>query len=135
MANYYNPYQFNPYAVNVPQYQPQQQTIQQGGFVPVSNEKEAFEYPVAQGTSVTFIDGNNQKMYIKTRGFSPMEKPSFRKYNLVEVTDGNIQTKQEQPTNLTQYVEKVEFDALKDEFEAFKSEFSKPKKKEVKKDE
>jgi hypothetical protein len=132
MANYnaYNNPMFNPYAVNIPQYQQpiqqmQQPIIQQGGFIPVSSEKEAMEYLVAQGTSVTFIDGKNQKMYVKTRGFSPVEQPSFKRYNFVEITDGELTPENEKPNNSIEYAEKSEIEALKGEIEHIKNNIKK----------
>jgi hypothetical protein len=131
MANYYNPYQnnpmYNPYLMQQYQQpiQQQQPTIQQGGFIPVSSEKEAVDYLVAQGTSVTFIDGKNQKMYVKTRGFSPVEQPSFKRYNLVEITESEITPEKEQTSNSIEYAEKGEIEALKGEIQHIKDDIKK----------
>jgi len=132
MANYYNPYQnnpmYNPYFNNMQYQQPMQQqqpTIQQGGFIPVSSEKEAAEYLVAQGTSVTFIDGNNKRMYVKTRGFSPVEQPSFKRYELVELTDGETTQETKKETPIIEYAEKGEIKALRGEIEHIKEELKK----------
>lgn len=132
MANYYNPYQnnpmYNPY-YNIPQYQQnvqqQQPTIQQGGFIPVSSEKEAMDYLVAQGTSVTFIDGKNQKMYVKTRGFSPVEQPSFDEYDIIKVVKGDITPKTEKATPIKEYAEKCEIERINGELERIKKELKK----------
>lgn len=136
MANYY-PYgngMYNNYMANIPQYQqqpiqqPQQQTIQQGGYVPVSSEKEAMDYLVAQGTSVTFIDWTNLKAYLKTRGFSPVEQPIFKRYNLVEETENEIK---EEPNKEVEYAQKADLAALQGEFNKLKEQIqklSKPKK-------
>jgi len=122
---YYNPYGNGMYN-NYPQYQqPQQQTIQQGGYVLVSSEKEAMDYLVAQGTSVTFIDWTNLKVYLKTRGFSPLEQPIFKSYNLVEKTDNDT------PTVEVEYAQKEDLTALQGEFNKLKEQIqklSKPKK-------
>lgn len=132
MANYnaYNNQMFNPYVMNVPQYQQQiqqmqQPIIQQGGFIPVSSEKEAVDYLVAQGTSVTFIDGKNQKMYVKTRGFSPVEQPSFKRYNLVEITESELTPENEKPSNSIEYAEKSEIEAIKGEIKRINGEIKK----------
>lgn len=120
MANYYNPYQnqmYNPYFNNV-----QPQTIQQGGFVPVSSEKEAMDYLVAQGTSVTFIDGKNKKMYIKERGFSPVEQPVFKRYDLVEIVDDEIERESEKESSFKGFVKKDEIEALKHKIEYIESQ-------------
>lgn len=135
MANYYNPYQnqiYNPYYNNMQYQQPIQQvqqlvqpTIQQGGYIPVSSEKEAVDYLVAQGTSVTFIDGKNQKMYVKTRGFSPVEQPSFKRYNLVEITESEITPETEKASNSIECAEKGEIEAIKGEIQHIKKELKK----------
>lgn len=65
--------------------QPQQtQQIQNGGFVAIKNEKEAYEYPVAPGTSVTFIDEPRKHLYIKTVGLNMFDKFEFRKFLITE---------------------------------------------------
>lgn len=79
MPNYYNPYQMYQQQV---QYQPQQ--IQNGGFVSVRSEDEAKNYPVAQGTSVTFKNETAPYIYTKTMGFSQLDRPMFEKYKLVK---------------------------------------------------
>lgn len=132
MANYYNPY-MNYYNNPYMQYQqpiqqvqqPVQPAIQQGGFIPVSSEKEAVDYLVAQGTSVTFIDGKNQKMYVKTRGFSPVEQPSFKRYNLVEITENELTPEKEQASNSIEHAEKGEIEALRSEIEQIKDDIKK----------
>lgn len=79
MPNYYNPY-----------YQPQQMPqqiqpqIQNGGFVSVRSEEEARNYPVAQGTSVTFKNETAPYIYTKTTGFSQLDRPMFEKFKLVK---------------------------------------------------
>jgi len=123
----YNPYYNvnNPLVQQQPIQQPQQQTIQQGGYVLVSSEKEAMDYLVAQGTSVTFIDWTNLKVYLKTRGFSPLEQPIFKSYNLVEKTDNDT------PTVEVEYAQKEDLTALQGEFNKLKEQIqklSKPKK-------
>lgn len=84
-----------------PQIQPQSQLqsqqpqivqpqIQNGGLVYVRSLQEAFNYPVAPGTSVTFKDENSPYMYTKTKGFSQLEQPVFDVYRLVK-EDTNAQ--------------------------------------------
>ena len=67
---------------NVPQQQPQQ--IQNGGFIPVRNVNEAQNYPVAHGNSVTFIDEYAPYVYVKTMGFSQLDRPTFEIFKLVK---------------------------------------------------
>lgn len=66
--------------------QPQAGQIQNGGFVIVKDEKEAYEYPVAPGTSVTFIDEARKHLYIKTVGLNMFDKFEFRKFLITEET-------------------------------------------------
>lgn len=65
-------------------YQQQQATIQNSGFVSVPSEVVARNYPVAPGNSVTFIDENAPYCYTKTMGFSQLDRPKFEKFKLVK---------------------------------------------------
>ena len=69
------------YGGNTQQAAPQ---IRDGGFIPVPSEDMARNYPVAQGTSVTFRDENAPYIYTKTMGFSPLDRPIFEKYKLIK---------------------------------------------------
>lgn len=139
MANYYNPYQFNPYAVNIPQYQqPIQQaqpTIQQGGYINVSSEQEAINYPIAPNTSLIFIDWSNKKVYEKTKGISPSDVPMMKKYNLKDITEGEKQSKNEETANNIEYAEKSEIKAIYGEIDSIKAQIEKLTAKKGKKDE
>ena len=73
----YNPYYF-PYQA------PQQQN---SSFISVRSIEEAFNWPVAPGNSITFKDENNPFVYTKTKGFSPLEQPTFERYRLVKVEE------------------------------------------------
>jgi len=79
-----------PYQQMYPSYyqsQPQQQIqpqIQNSGFVSVSSETEARNYPVAPGNSVTFKDETAPYIYTKTMGFSQLDQPVFDKYKLIK---------------------------------------------------
>ena len=148
--NYYNPYQ-SQYAtqMQIPQMvqqqmqqQPQQMMqqpvqqmqmqqpqqpqypVMQSGFVRVPNENEARMYPVAPGTSVTFIDENQPYCYTKTMDRSQLDRPKFEKYRLVKEEDAPAATQnaQEQASAITEadlsgYATKADFDAFKDEIE------------------
>lgn len=83
MPNYFNPYQYQQYAVaNNPT--PATPQIQNSGFVSIRSENEARNYPVAFGNSVTFKDENAPYIYTKTMGFSQLDNPIFEKYRLVK---------------------------------------------------
>ena len=70
-----------------PQSFPQNQQIQNGGFIPVPSEDVARNYPVAPGNSVTFKNENAPYVYTKTMGFSQLDRPIFEKYKLVREED------------------------------------------------
>ena len=70
-----------------PQFQQQmsaQPQIQNSGFIPVSSETDARNYPVAPGNSVTFKDEKLPYVYVKTMGFSQLDRPVFEKFRLVK---------------------------------------------------
>ena len=77
--NYYQPQQM---AQQINQQMPQQ--IQNGGFIPVRSVAEAQQYPVAHGNSVTFIDEHAPYVYVKTMGFSQLDRPTFEVFKLVK---------------------------------------------------
>lgn len=113
-GGYYPSYQ-NPYM----QMQPQPQQAQSSGFIPVQNENEARMYPIAPGTSATFIDENAPFCYTKTVGASQLDRPIFKKFRLVEEIDAvqSTQNATQAPSNdsaidLTAYALKADMDAL-----------------------
>lgn len=106
-AGYY-PYGF------MPQQTQAQPTIQNGGVINVQNEKEARDYLVAQGTSVIFINAPERKAYVKTKGFSSLDVPTFETYNLVK-DEAASETGTDMP-----FVQKAEFEALKKDFAMLK---------------
>ena len=75
----YSYYGFNPYQMQV-------QSPQQSSFVHVQNERQAREWSVALGSSVTFIDDTAPYCYTKSMGVSQFEAPVFKKFRLVEET-------------------------------------------------
>lgn len=110
--NYFQPYQPMGYAQyqQYPNYQqtypqtqittqPTQQSvqpqIQNGGFISVRSEQEARSYPIAPGNSVTFKDENMPYVYVKTMGFSQLDRPNFEKFRLVKEEEVQAQ----QPTS------------------------------------
>jgi len=75
--------------VVTPQMTPQQQVMQQpviqnGGVLAVKTRDEAFNFPVAYGTSVMFKLENQPFIFVKTVGFSQLEQPRFDTYKKVE---------------------------------------------------
>lgn len=112
MANYPNYYMYNPNFQSQQTYQPNNQTIQNGGFIPAPNEAYARNYPVAYGNSVTFKDESAPYVYTKTMGFSQLESPVFEKYRLikedaVEVEDTPVVDYKTEIDNLWKEIEKL----------------------------
>ena len=68
---------YNPYQQNFSQ-------MQNGGFVSVRSEMEAWNYPVKYGASVNFKDETAPYIYVKTMGLSQFDTPVFEKYRLVK---------------------------------------------------
>lgn len=108
----------------LPPQQAPQYPVMQNGFVRVPSENDARMYPVAPGTSVTFIDENQPYCYTKTMDRSQLDRPQFRKYRLVEEADTPVasQNTQEhalpaQEVDLSGYVLKTDLDVFKDEIE------------------
>ena len=92
---------YNPY---MPMYQQlYQQAIQpqvsSGTFINVPNEIAARNYPLAPGTSGTFINENAPYCYTKTMGLNQFDRPIFKRYRLVE--EDVPQSAQSEPTAST----------------------------------
>lgn len=99
-----------------------------GGFIPVQNENEARMYPIAPGTSATFIDENSPYCYTKTLGASQLDRPTFKKFKLVEETDtpqdapqGSQTALQNQGIDLSAYALKADLNVLNGVLEALQS--------------
>lgn len=96
---------------------------QTSGFVRVQSEDEARRYPVTIG-SITFINDNAPFCYVKTAPISPMDAPTFKRYRLVEenepqnsVKNDDIGAATSNSIDLSNYVEKSAFDALRAQFD------------------
>ena len=92
----YNPYQN---WQQMPQTQPMQQPVQNIGYIPVTNEDMARNYPVAPGNSLTFRNEDGNYIYVKSMGFSKYDKPIFEKYELVKESGQVI----EEPVKVRDY--------------------------------
>lgn len=112
--NYYYPQQ---------NYQQTYQQTQQGGFITVRNELEARNYPVAAGNSVTFMSETEPYVYSKTMGINQLDRPTFKKYRLVEEADSSqIQAENDSTMNLPPEKENGEFERIWSEIEHLKKE-------------
>ena len=90
----------------------QQPVIQNGGVLAVKSRDEAFNFPVAYGTSVMFKLENQPFIFVKTMGFSQLEQPRFDTYKKVEEGDeGN-----------TNESEGSKYDEIKSEISAIKEQ-------------
>lgn len=105
-----------------------QMQIQNGGFVSVHSIQEAFNYPVAPGNSVTFKDENSPYIYVKTKGFSQLEEPIFKKFRLIEENDTQQQesttTVTEQAVNYADFAKQADVTALWNEIEMLKKQIA-----------
>lgn len=106
-----------------------QMQIQNGGFVSVHSIQEAFNYPVAPGNSVTFKDENSPYIYVKTKGFSQLEEPIFKKFRLIEESDTQTQesvtgTSNEQAVNYMEFAKTSDITALWSEIEMLKKQIA-----------
>ncbi len=68
-----------------PYFQPQQ--MRQTGFVRVRSRAEAESYPIAPGSSVTFVDETAPLVYVKTLGPSQFDRPTMETYRLERIEE------------------------------------------------
>lgn len=112
-------YQNNPYPNSF--LQGYQQMQNQNQIIPIPSEMDARNYPVANGNSVTFRDENAPYIYVKSMGYSQLDRPTFEKYRL---------TKEEAEEPQQQAVEY----ALKSDIESLQAEIKRLKRLMVKED-
>ena len=136
----YNPnYGMNPYYQQMmAQQQQQAQTPQMRSSVVYTNSKdEAFNYPVAPGNSVFFINTAAKECYEKTAPLSPMDPFSFKIYDLVERVAHNGPANAPNSTSTpnegkdTTYATKIEIGAIWGEIEGIKEKLEKELKEDV----
>lgn len=151
--NFYSPYQqqqfYNPNMQMQPQ-QNQQNTmqnqvqpqniqntppVQNSGFIRVQSEEEARRYPVAPGGSVTFIDENAPYCYTKSVDFSQLDRPTFKRFRLVEESaDSNSNanakeniTNHQVDVNFEEFAKITDLEQIEDNYKALKTDFEKLK--------
>lgn len=113
---------YNPYS-----YYPQPQS----GMLWVSNEQEAYSYPVAPNNAVSLWDSSRPTVYVKQADASG--KPTVKILDYTE-RQQNTPASHSAPSdsNNTSYALKSDIDAVASEIEAIKGEF-KTLKKEIRK--
>lgn len=134
------PQGFNPYIQQQAAQQSQQpQQIQNGGLVTVRSKTDAQNYPVAPGNSVTFKDESAPYVYVKTMGFSQLDRPTFEIFRLVreeEAAESTRSDESEKGIDLSDYALKTDLVALREDFDALREEMRpKSAKKKGEKDE
>jgi hypothetical protein len=143
MQNYNQFYpQYNPmmtyYQQQLQNMQAQQQTqptIQDGGIVQVKDETAARNYPTAPGVSITLIDETRQHLFVKTMGFNQLEKPVFKKFQLIPENENNGDLSGVSPETVKDTSEdlKPQIEGLQREIEGIKAEIEKLKAEKPKK--
>lgn len=139
--NYYQNYPFMqgmPYMQNYQQQAQQMQQpaqIQDGGVVCVKDETAARNYPIAPGVSMTLIDEPRQHLFIKTMGFNQLEKPVFKKFQLIPESENNGDISGVSPETVKDTNEdlKPQIEGLQREIEGIKAEIEKLKAEKPKK--
>lgn len=131
---YMQNYQQQAQQIQQPIQQPAQ--IQDGGVVCVKDETAARNYPIAPGVSMTLIDEPRQHLFIKTMGFNQLEKPVFKKFQLIPENENNGDLSGGMPEAVKDTNEslKPQIEGLQREIEGIKAEIEKlkaerPKKK------
>lgn len=104
------------------QAQTQQPAIQQSGFVLVQSEQDARAYPVAPGNSITFKDELRPYCYVKTMGFSSLDRPVFEKYRLVKEEEQQAVEASQPERQTVAYALQEDLDAVKRDLDAVRSE-------------
>lgn len=116
----------NPYLIQQPQYQPQQQ--QQNGIIWIQGEAAAKSYLVAPNTSVALWDSESQTVYIKSADASGMPSMKVLDYTIRDNAQAqNAQT----AVNTVNYATKDEIEALKGQIDNLRMRLGKLTKKEA----
>ena len=107
------------YQGQMKQYQ-QPQQIQDGGFMVMPTEDAALKYPVAPGNSITFKIENQPLLIEKTMGFSKMDSPQIKYFDVVERKARLTEDKPIDP----EYVLKTDFDTVMSNISEVKEEIA-----------
>lgn len=104
-----------------------QSQLQNGGLVRIQNEQAARMYPVAAGTSVTFIDNSAPYCYEKIMGMSQLEPPRFVRYRLIKEYDSHERPQaasdnHAQAADLSAYATKADVDAIRQDISVLRAQ-------------
>lgn len=120
--------------MNYPFYNPNQQP--QVSFMSIRGKDIAVNYPIAPGNSIFFKDETGPFIYVKTMGFSPIDKPSFEVYKKEDPNSAQEPAPVVKEDN--SIIEKIQNDlkAIYDDVESIKRKVNaKPRRKESEDDE
>lgn len=105
------------------QAQQPQQTIQQSGFICVRSLEEVYPWPIAPGNSITFyVECNPPLIATKTKGFSQLENPVVKVFDLAERKEGSKNAPESSTSEDKENESKDTAFALKSDIEAIRGE-------------
>ena len=131
MAYNYFPVNYGYQPSYIPQYSTQQTTQNQSGMLWVSNEQEAYSYPVAPNNAVALWDSSKASVYIKQADASG--KPTIKIYDLSERTQTPSVSVEKNDSKYTDFAQKSDIEALTASIEAIKTDVRNLKKEITKK--
>ena len=109
---------------NFQQNMPQNQQIQNGGFMVVPSEDMARTYPVAPGNCVTFKIEGKPIVMEKSMGFSQLEAPRIDRYRLIREEDAPKEQELPQNEPKNNSIENETIEELKGQIKALNDELS-----------
>lgn len=120
--------------MNYPNFYQNQQP--QVSFMSIRGRDIAVNYPIAPNNTIIFKDEMSPYIYVKSMGFSPLEKPMmeiYKKEEPIQAQEGTSEVKEDNST-----IEKIQDDikAIIDDIDGIKKKLNtKPRRKESEDDE
>jgi len=102
--------------MNTPQFIQQSNNI-----VSVASEEIARNYPVAPGNLVIFKDENQPCIYLKSMGFSQLDRPVFERY-IRDTPNEEVTPQQNSQIDLSEYALKTDLESALEEIKSLKDE-------------
>lgn len=87
--------------------------------IPIRNEQEVLNYPVAPGNSVSFKHESEPYIYIKTMGISPFDSPEIVKYERIKEKIGSPD---KSSIDSVQSLKEDDLKLIRDDIESVKAE-------------